>query len=404
MIKQRLLALLICLILVSFSTCRQNRETSVSCIAVKKGSFAITIPAFGELKSTKATPIMVPAQIRGRQTISWMMPENSMVKKGQVVTRLDSTWYVERIQREKYSIAKLNLEIQKKGKELEKKKSEFKGQQNVTELEKKMTEDFQVTDESIFSRNEIIDFKNNSAYLEKKSKYYKQQQKKLDQQARTELQLLQLKIKSHRVKLQQYEEALNSMEIKAPHDGLFIYEKNWRGEKPNVGMAVYGGRKLGKLPDLSQMEAKLFILESEASGLKSELPLSIHLDSFPSRLFTGKIKRIDNIAKAIERDSPLKYFETIAILNKTDPKIMKPGSQVMATIYVEKKENIITVPNQALFFKDEKASVYIQTGSSFKEREVKIGARSLTRTIVTAGLEEGEVVALGKPRQENNGQ
>ena len=76
----------------------------------------------------------------------------------------------------------------------------------------------------------------------------------------------------------------------------------------------------------------------------------------------------------------------------------------MATIYVEKKENIITVPNQALFFKDEKASVYIQTGSSFKVREVKIGARSLTRTIVTAGLEEGEVVALGKPRQENNGQ
>lgn len=396
--------LLVTIMMTWFVGCTSDQESEITCISLKKESFTIAIPAFGELKSTQATLIKVPVQLRSRQTIAWMAPENSKVKKGDVVVRLDNTDYQEKIKDEEYNISKLTFEIQKKAKEMEKKKSEFNGQQKVTELEKTMADNFEVTDETIFSRNEIIEAKNNKEYLNKKSRYYKKQQKKLAEQARTELQLLQLKIKGHQVRLQQYKEALKSMEIKAPHDGIFILEKNWRGEKPKVGGTIYRGSKLAKLPDLSRMEAKLFILESEAAGLKPGLQVTLTLDSLPARSFSGTIKRMDNMAKPIERNSPLKYFEAIASIEKTDTQIMKPGHQVKATIYVEQKDDVIAVPNQALFFEKDQAAVYVRNGSTFKKRQVTIGTRSLTRTIVESGLEEGEVVALDRPDQEHQNQ
>jgi HlyD family secretion protein len=83
---------------------------------------------------------------------------------------------------------------------------------------------------------------------------------------------------------------------------------------------------------------------------------------------------------------------------------MKPGHQVKATIYVEQKEDVIAIPNQALFYENDQAAVYVKSGSRYKKRTVKIGTRSLTQTIVESGLDEGDVVALGKPAAEDQAQ
>ena len=45
----------------------------------------------------------------------------------------------------------------------------------------------------------------------------------------------------------------------------------------------------------------------------------------------------------------------------------------------------------------EKTFVNIKTSSGHDKREVKTNVRSLTRTVVTEGLEEGEKILLGKP-------
>jgi len=193
----------------------------------------------------------------------------------------------------------------------------------------------------------------------------------------------------------QYREALNSLEIKAPHDGLFIYEKNWRGEKPRLGMTVWRGMKLGKLPDLNRMEAKVYALESEAAGLKSDLAAEVVLDAAPGETFSGKVTTIDSLAKPLERKSPLKYFEVKITLGTTDPQLMKPGSQVEAFIFVQQERDVISVPNQSLTFNEGQAYVNVKKSAGVEKRKVEIGARSLTRTIITKGLTEGETIFLG---------
>jgi multidrug efflux pump subunit AcrA (membrane-fusion protein) len=145
------------------------------------------------------------------------------------------------------------------------------------------------------------------------------------------------------------------------------------------------------------MEAKVVVLESEAAGLKEGLPVTVGLDYEPGRTFTGKVAAIDTIAKPLSDDSPLKYFEARVGLDVTDPQLMKPGVQVRASIFVEKLDDVVAVPNQAFVFEGEAAFVFVRKGGRVLKRPVEMGARSLTQTVVTKGLEEGAQILLGQP-------
>ena len=52
-------------------------------------SFAIEVPAEGELFAAKATIISAPVSRGGVQNISWLAPEFSIVKAGDIIARFD---------------------------------------------------------------------------------------------------------------------------------------------------------------------------------------------------------------------------------------------------------------------------------------------------------------------------
>ncbi len=388
------------ILLINFG-CQSADKKKVAVLTIKKGIFEITINGFGELNAVKATQIKVPTKARGSQIIVWLASENSIVKKGDVLIRFDGTNYRERIKTENYNLAKLDLELKKQEIELKKEKSNLEGELKIIAIENKIAKNYGAKDESVFSKNEIIDAEVNLKFLNTKMTHLKDKTLKFKKKAEAELQLLRLKKKTILVKLQQYKDTLDALEVKAPHNGLFVYQKNWRGEKPRVGSRVWTGMKLGKLPDLSIMEAKIFILESEASGLKSNLVCSIVLDSHPQKTFMGKVKGVDAIAKAIEKDSAFKYFETRVSLDKTDSEIMKPGNQVKALIFVHRYTDVIAVPNQAIFYNNKNSYVFVKNKKGFEPRNIKTGIRSLSRTIIDDGLSVDEQISLGNPDQED---
>ena len=380
------------------AACGRPGGGAMASMTVRRGTFEIVIPAFGELQAAKSTPIVVSPESRfALQTIAWMAPEYSMVKSGDVVIRLASTEIPDLLRSEEAEMSKLNLEIAQKEKQLEKEKNDLTGQISVTSIQRELADVYAARDETIYSRNKIIEDAIDLNYQTIRERYYQQERTQLEKRIAAELQLLQSKVRAHQVKIKQYQDQLNNLEIRAPHDGMLIIDKTWRGEKYRVGMTAYSGLKLGSLPELSVMEAKVFVLESEASGLKENLPISVSLDYEPGRIFTGKVAGIDTIAKPLTEDTPLKYFEVRASLDVTDPRLMMPGVQVRASIFVERLDNVIAVPNQALVFEGDKAFVYVKKGSKVQKRPVEMGARSLTQTVITKGLEEGRQILLGNP-------
>jgi HlyD family secretion protein len=383
------------------AACGPSGSASVASMSVHKGTFEILIPAFGELQAAKSTPIVVPPESRfGLQTIAWTAPDYSNVKTGEVVIRLASTELADLLRSEQAEMAKLDLEIRQKEKQLEKERSDLAGEISVTGIQRELADVYAARDETIFPRNKIIEDAIDLNYQTVREQHFERKREQLEKRIAAEIQLLQSKARSHEVRIKQYQEQLDNLELRAPHDGMLIIEKTWRGEKYRVGMYAYGGMKLGSLPDLSVMEAKLYVLESEASGLKEGLPVSLRLDYEPGRLFTGMVIGIDTIAKPLSEQSPLKYFEVKASLDVTDPRLMKPGVQVKASVFVERQTDVIAVPNQALVFEQEKAFALVKNGSRFRKRPVEIGARSLTLTVVAKGLEEGEEILLGTPGAE----
>jgi HlyD family secretion protein len=383
------------------AACGRPGSASVASMSVHKGTFEVLIPAFGELQAAKSTPIVVPPESRfGLQTIAWTAPDYSTVKSGEVVIRLASTELADLLRGEQAEMAKLDLEIAQKQKQLEKERSDLTGQISVTGIQRELADVYAARDETIFPRNKIIEDAIDLNYQTIREQHFQRKREQLEKRIAAEIQLLQSKARAHEVRIKQYQDQLNNLELRAPHEGMLIIEKTWRGEKYRVGMYAYGGMKLGSLPDLSVMEAKLYVLESEASGLKEGLPISLRLDYEPGRVFTGKVTGIDTIAKPLSEQSPLKYFEVKAGLDVTDPRLMKPGVQVRASVFVERQADVIAVPNQALVFEQDKAFALVKNGSRFRRRPVEIGARSLTLTVVTKGLEEGEEILLGTPGAE----
>jgi len=393
------------LVTVLTACCGRRVGATVANVNVRKETFEILIPAFGELQAAKSTPIVVPPESRfGLQTIAWMMPDFSMVKGGEVVIRLASTELADQLRTEHAEMAKLNLEIAQKEKQLEKEKSDLTGEISVTGIQRELADVYAARDETIFPRNKIIEDAVDLNYQTLREQHFQRKREQLEKRIKAEVQLLQSKARAHEVKIKQFQDQLNNLELRAPHDGMMMIGKTWNGEKYRVGNYAYPGMKLGSLPDLSIMEAKLYVLESEASGLKENLPVSLRLDYEPGRVFTGKVVGIDTIAKPLSEQSPLKYFEVKASLDVTVPQLMKPGVQVKASIFVEKLTGVIAVPNQALVFEQDKAFALVKKGSGVQKRPVEIGTRSLTLTVVTKGLKEGEEILLGTPVAEAKGE
>jgi HlyD family secretion protein len=375
-----------------------NAGSSAISLKAQKGLFQVLIPGTGELQAAKSTPIIVPPKNRWRQTIAWLAPDNAAVRKGDVVVRLDATQLREQLQKEENQIAKLNLEIGKKELQLEKEKSDLQGEVALTEIERKMADVYAKRDETIFSRNEIIGDAVDLEFQTAKERHLQQKKARTERKAVAELQLLQAKVNTSRIRADQYRESLNSLELKAPHDGVWVIERTWSGEKLREGQNTYGGIKIGTLPDLNRFEARVFVLESEASGLQEKLPVSVRLDFEPNRIFRGKVTAIDTIAKSLDPESAVKYFEVRVSLDRTEPKLMKPGAQVKATIFARHLAGVIAVPNQALRFEGGKAFVSVRKPGGIEKRAVETGARSLTRTVITRGLAEGELFLLDNPK------
>ncbi len=384
--------------------CGGTQKAAMAVLKVRKATFQVVIPAFGELQAAKSTPIVVPPESRwGLQTIAWMAPEYSSVKKDEVVIRLASADLVERLRVEQAEMDKLDLEIGKKRKQLEKDKTDLHGQIAVTSVQRELADVYAARDETIFPKNKIIEDAIDLDYQNTRERHFERKRDQMEKRIAAELQLLESKANTRRVQMKQIQDQLNNLEIKAPQDGMLVLDKYWSGEKYRVGMNAYPGQKLGSLPDLAQMEAKLFVLESEAAGLKEGLPVSLTLDFEPGRVFTGKVIGIDTIAKPLGEDSPLKYFETKVELDITDPLLMKPGIQVRASIFVEKQAEVLAVPNQALVFEQDKAFLLVKNSARVEKRAVETGARSLTLTIITKGLKDGEAVLLGNPAPASGG-
>ena len=77
--------------------------------------------------------------------------------------------------------------------------------------------------------------------------------------------------------------------------------------------------------------------------------------------------------------------------------LLRPGMLADVEIIIEKMQNAINVPTQAIFERDNKPFVYIRGNKGWEERPIVIARRTESTVVLTSGVKSGDVVAMADP-------
>ncbi len=164
-----------------------------------------------------------------------------------------------------------------------------------------------------------------------------------------------------------------------------------------MGQVVWSGQTLAEIPDLTKLEAEVWVLEADAGGLAPGRTATVTLEAHGGQRVGAKVKSVDALARPRLRNVPIQYFGAVLSLDATDASRMKPGERVSATVDLGGAKDVLVVPRSAVFERAGKSVVFRLARGSFSPVPVTLGAAALGRVAVTSGIAAGDVIALVDP-------
>jgi len=140
--------------------------------------------------------------------------------------------------------------------------------------------------------------------------------------------------------------------------------------------------------NVDPMRVRLKVPEKMAAWVKTGQEVSVTLEAYPGRTFTGKITRINPSV-----DQQTRAFEVEALIDNKES-LLKPGFFVKATIPSNYVVDALFVPQDALLYVYGVYKVFVIDGNTVREREVKLGERSGDEVEIVEGLKQGERIAI----------
>ena len=206
---------------------------------------------------------------------------------------------------------------------------------------------------------------------------------------------------------QRASERLEKAIIRAPANGMVLYNKIWKGGNQGlvqVGDQVGPWQPILQIPDLSALELLTLIDEIDIAKVSTGMRADIHIDAFPDLEIHGTVARISNMARdnaqpdmdAAGALSGRKVFEVIVALD-AKPDELRPGMTAAVDIVIADVADVVTVPIESVFRDESGAYVYLSGLTGPSKRVVTAGQANQHRIIIENGLAEGDEVYLADP-------
>ena len=105
--------------------------------------------------------------------------------------------------------------------------------------------------------------------------------------------------------------------------------------------------------DLTQMKIEADVDEADIGQVKMDQRVEFTVDAFPDKTFNGKVTEI-----RMNPDEDASVVTYTVVIDAPNPdKILMPGMTASAVFYVTEKKDIVVVPNKALQFTPDEASL-----------------------------------------------
>jgi HlyD family secretion protein len=234
------------------------------------------------------------------------------------------------------------------------------------------------------------------------------------------------------------EDSLNKTVSVAPFNGIVTNQPVREGETVVVGIQNAQGSTLMTLADMSVITAEVKVDETDIVNVALGQPADVSVDALPGKVFKGHVTEVGDQAllrstgvatsQTTSGTEEAKDFKVVVTLDQTagqDNDELRPGLSATAKITTAHKDNVLTIPIQALTLytpppdpKGKVATVAASSGptpapkpqqgvfvlrkSDGKLRAVFVpvstGITGMTDIEVTSGLNAGDQIVTGTYR------
>jgi membrane fusion protein (multidrug efflux system) len=140
--------------------------------------------------------------------------------------------------------------------------------------------------------------------------------------------------------------------------------------------------------DESVLRVALDVPQVDVAAVRVGSRANIRVDSFPDRVFTGSVSRIDDLMK---EDTKTRRV-LIDIANK-DGKL-HAGMFATADLVLEHKDRALVLPREALRGEEDAPFVLVVQGGTARRVPVKVGLNTITDVEIVSGLTAADQVVL----------
>ena len=403
-----------------------SRKDKVNLYAeAKRGLFEITVSNSGELLAERSVDIRGPAlvqssqegsQQRGGQSsgrsgggmqmssrggsfhmedfkITDIVPEGTLVKQGDYIATLDRTSYDNSLKNAIASLQTLQSDLEMKvldtAMSLTTLRDEIKNQRYTVE-EARITLEQSKYEPPATIRKAELDLNKQQRALEQKLKSY--QLKKI--QIKREIDYQKMLLDNQEQLVQNLQDFLAQFTIKAPSDGMVIYKKNRLGNKRKTGSSINAfDNVVATLPDLTSLLSRVYVNEIEVSKVIKGQKVSITVDAFPNKAYTGTVISVANIGEVLP-NSDAKMFEVMIRVDGSDVSL-RPSMTTWNKIELKTIPDAIYIPTECIQAGTDSIQYVYKKNKT--RQIVVVGELNEKNSVIKQGLEAGTQVYLVPP-------
>ena len=137
---------------------------------------------------------------------------------------------------------------------------------------------------------------------------------------------------------------LGDTRVLAPITGTVIAQQVQRGSVISSPNTASGGTVLLTMADLSLVQVKTYVDETDIGKLRPGLPADVTVNAYPNRPFRGEVLKIEPQADTIQN---VTMFPVLIRIDNKDG-LLKPGMNAEVRVQVGERKNVLAVPNAAL--------------------------------------------------------
>jgi multidrug efflux pump subunit AcrA (membrane-fusion protein) len=393
--------------LIIFNRVASVKKPASAYTRVKEGSFKVAVTTSGELIASKSVdikgPVLQTSTTRGRGRhsrihfrnikITDIVPEGTMVNKGDYIAQLDRTNFDNTLKDEQDNLKDMENDLHMKVLDtavvLTDLRDQIKNQVFAVE-EASITLDQDKYEPPATIRKDEVELDKEQRKLTQMKKMYKLQAA----QQLKEINNIKINIDIQKRTVEDLQNYLAGFTIVAPSPGMVVYKRNRDGTKRKAGSSLNPwDMVVATLPDLSSLISKTYISEVDVSKVKPGQEVNIKIDAFPQKAYTGKVLSISKVGEELP-NSDTKMFEVQCSLDGVNSDL-RPSMTTSNEIIITSFEDVIYVPLECVHTgQDGIPFVYTR----HKTRQIVVlGKANDKNVIVKQGLQPGTSIYLYTP-------